>query len=74
MANENTRRMLPVIYGIAFREPSNLELLQRENLAGKVQMIYIDPPYGVKYGSNFQPLGLQLQEGLEQNLWRASRW
>lgn len=24
-------------------------------MAGKVQMIYIDPPYGVKYGSNFQP-------------------
>ena len=30
-------------------------LLQKENIAGKVQMIYIDPPYGVKYGSNFQP-------------------
>ena len=24
-------------------------------MAGKVQMIYIDPPYGIKYGSNFQP-------------------
>lgn len=30
-------------------------LLQKENMAGRVQMIYIDPPYGVKYGSNFQP-------------------
>jgi adenine-specific DNA-methyltransferase len=30
-------------------------LLQKENMAGKVQMIYIDPPYGIKYGSNFQP-------------------
>lgn len=30
-------------------------LLQKESMAGKVQMIYIDPPYGVKYGSNFQP-------------------
>jgi adenine-specific DNA-methyltransferase len=30
-------------------------LLQKEGLAGKVQMIYIDPPYGIKYGSNFQP-------------------
>ena len=29
-------------------------LLQREGLRGKVQMIYIDPPYGIKYGSNFQ--------------------
>jgi len=31
-------------------------LSRRENLAGKVQMIYIDPPYGIKFGSNFQPI------------------
>lgn len=30
-------------------------LLQKEGMAGKVQMIYMDPPYGIKYGSNFQP-------------------
>lgn len=30
-------------------------LLQKESMAGKVQMIYIDPPYGINYGSNFQP-------------------
>lgn len=30
-------------------------LAHREDLAGKVQMIYMDPPYGIKYGSNFQP-------------------
>lgn len=30
-------------------------LLHKESLAGGVQMIYIDPPYGIKYGSNFQP-------------------
>ena len=30
-------------------------LLEKEAMAGKVQMIYIDPPYGIKYGSNFQP-------------------
>lgn len=30
-------------------------LLQYESMAGKVQMIYMDPPYGVKFGSNFQP-------------------
>lgn len=29
-------------------------LLNREGLAGKVQCIYIDPPYGIKYGSNWQ--------------------
>ena len=30
-------------------------LLQKEGMAGKVQCVYIDPPYGIKYGSNFQP-------------------
>jgi adenine-specific DNA-methyltransferase len=30
-------------------------LLTKESMAGRVQMIYIDPPYGIKYGSNFQP-------------------
>ena len=30
-------------------------LLEKEGLAGQVQMIYVDPPYGIKYGSNFQP-------------------
>ncbi len=30
-------------------------LVQKEGMAGKVQMVYIDPPYGIRYGSNFQP-------------------
>lgn len=30
-------------------------LLQKEGMAGKVQTIYIDPPYGIRYNSNFQP-------------------
>lgn len=29
-------------------------LLKRESMKGKVQCIYIDPPYGIKYGSNWQ--------------------
>ena len=29
-------------------------LLHYENLRGKVQMIYIDPPYGISYNANFQ--------------------
>jgi adenine-specific DNA-methyltransferase len=29
-------------------------LANRENLAGQVQMIYFDPPYGIKFGSNWQ--------------------
>lgn len=30
-------------------------LLEKEGMAGKVQMVYFDPPYGIKYGSNFMP-------------------
>ncbi len=30
-------------------------LLHKESMAGQVRMIYIDPPYGIRYGSNFQP-------------------
>jgi adenine-specific DNA-methyltransferase len=30
-------------------------LLVKEGMAGKVQMIYVDPPYGIRYSSNFQP-------------------
>ena len=30
-------------------------LLEKEGMAGQVQMCYFDPPYGIKYGSNFQP-------------------
>jgi adenine-specific DNA-methyltransferase len=29
-------------------------LARREDLAGKVQMIYLDPPYGINFKSNFQ--------------------
>jgi adenine-specific DNA-methyltransferase len=29
-------------------------LLEREGMAGQVQMIYFDPPYGIKYGGNWQ--------------------
>ena len=30
-------------------------LLEKEGLGGQVQTVYIDPPYGIRYGSNFQP-------------------
>jgi adenine-specific DNA-methyltransferase len=30
-------------------------LLEKEQMIGKVQMIYIDPPYGITFNSNFQP-------------------
>ena len=30
-------------------------LLEKEGLGGQVQMVYLDPPYGIRYGSNFQP-------------------
>ena len=30
-------------------------LADRDRLAGRVQMVYYDPPYGIKFNSNFQP-------------------
>lgn len=30
-------------------------LIEKEGMAGQVQMVYLDPPYGISYGSNFQP-------------------
>ena len=29
-------------------------LAERERLRGRVQMVYVDPPYGIKFGSNWQ--------------------
>lgn len=29
-------------------------LAEKENLQGQVQMVFIDPPYGIKFGSNWQ--------------------
>ncbi len=30
-------------------------LLEKEGLGGQMQMVFLDPPYGIRYGSNFQP-------------------
>ncbi len=47
-------------------------LLEKENLGGGVQMIYIDPPYGMEYGSNFQPFAQQREvtDGKDEHLTR----
>jgi adenine-specific DNA-methyltransferase len=46
-------------------------LAKREDLAGKVQMIYLDPPYGIKFASNFQPeIGRRDVRNKEQDLTR----
>jgi adenine-specific DNA-methyltransferase len=46
-------------------------LARREGLAGRVQMIYLDPPYGIKFASNFQPqLGQREVKDREQDLTR----
>jgi adenine-specific DNA-methyltransferase len=47
-------------------------LLQREGMAGKVQMIYVDPPYGISYSSNFQPTVRQrdVKDGQDASLTR----
>ncbi len=45
-------------------------LLIKENLGSKVQMIYIDPPYGIRYGSNFQPFvsRREVHDGKDEDL------
>jgi adenine-specific DNA-methyltransferase len=47
-------------------------LLEYEGLGGQVQMIYIDPPYGVKFGSNFQPFVRKrdVEHGKDENMTR----
>jgi adenine-specific DNA-methyltransferase len=46
-------------------------LARREDLAGKVQMIYLDPPYGISFKSNFQPqLGQRDVKDREEDLTR----
>jgi adenine-specific DNA-methyltransferase len=46
-------------------------LARREDLAGKIQMIYMDPPYGIKFASNFQPeVGRTTVKETEENLTR----
>jgi len=45
-------------------------LLEKEGMAGKIQIVYIDPPYGIKYGSNFQPFvnKRDVQDGKDEDL------
>jgi adenine-specific DNA-methyltransferase len=45
-------------------------LIEKEGLAGKVQMVYLDPPYGIRYGSNFQPFvnKRDVQDGRDDDL------
>src|SRR5207253_11502896 len=45
-------------------------LLEKEGLGGQVQMVYIDPPYGIRYGSNFQPFvnKRDVKDGADEDL------
>ena len=45
-------------------------LLEKEGLGGQVQMVYLDPPYGIRYGSNFQPFvnKRDVTDGKDQDL------
>ncbi len=45
-------------------------LLEKEGMAGQVQMIYFDPSYGIKYGSNFQPFvnNRDVKDGKDEDL------
>jgi adenine-specific DNA-methyltransferase len=45
-------------------------LLEKEGMGGQVQMVYIDPPYGITYGSNFQPFvdNTEVKDGKDEDL------
>ncbi len=45
-------------------------LLEKEGMAGQVQMVYIDPPYGITYRSNFQPFinKRDIKDGKDEDL------
>jgi adenine-specific DNA-methyltransferase len=45
-------------------------LMEKEGMAGKVQMVYLDPPYGIRYGSNFQPFvnKREVKDGKDEDL------
>ncbi len=47
-------------------------LLERERLGGQAQLVFIDPPYGVRYNSNFQPrIGdMEMRDGRDEDLTR----
>jgi adenine-specific DNA-methyltransferase len=47
-------------------------LAEREALRGQVQMIYLDPPYGIKFGSNWQ-VSARRRDVRDGNLADASR-
>ena len=39
-------------------------LLAKENMAGQVQMVYFDPPYGISYDSNYQSSSRKRKGGI----------
>jgi adenine-specific DNA-methyltransferase len=45
-------------------------LLEKEGMAGQVQMVYLDPPYGKRYNSNFQPFvnKREVKDGKDEDL------
>ncbi len=47
-------------------------LLEKEGMGGKVQCVYMDPPYGIKYGGNFQPFvgKRDVKDGADSDLTR----
>ena len=45
-------------------------LIEKEGMAGKAQTVYLDPPYGIHYRSNFQPFVNQREvtDGKDEDL------
>ncbi len=47
-------------------------LLEYESLGRQVQMVYMDPPYGIKFGGNFQPFVRKrdVKDGSDEHMMR----
>ncbi len=47
-------------------------LIEKEGLGGQVRTVYLDPPYGIRYGSNFQPFvnRREVTDGKDEDLTR----
>jgi adenine-specific DNA-methyltransferase len=45
-------------------------LLEKEGMAGKIQTIFMDPPYGINYKSNFQPFtdNKNVKDGVDDSI------
>lgn len=54
----DTRANIPTGEPVGFVPDEVASLAERERLCGKVQIMYLDPPYGIRFGSNWQVMSV----------------